>query len=208
MSRPDTAALVVVLCKPPGAPHCKTRLAAEVGAAGAETIYRRCLRTVAASAAATAEDVRFAVDGQPAAVAHEVGDLTPAADFVRQSPDPFATRQAREIHRAISDGYAKVVLVASDLPWPPSNAFGWVLRTLDDADVAVVPSADGGYSLLGTRCTLAELERVPMSSSSTLDSLMSALEGSGRTVTLAPFRVADIDTAADVPDDLVGGRRA
>jgi glycosyltransferase A (GT-A) superfamily protein (DUF2064 family) len=111
-----SAVLLVLLCRPPGSPNSKTRLAADVGTERARQLYERCLDAVLASASEVAVDLRVAVAGPPLALATWCARHTPEAELVRQRGGTFAERQRNELRRGLADGYARVAVMASDLP--------------------------------------------------------------------------------------------
>jgi glycosyltransferase A (GT-A) superfamily protein (DUF2064 family) len=210
--------LIVVLCKPPGAEDCKTRLAAGVGRRAASALYERCLGNVLRTATTADGAVRLSVAGRPLELAPLARSAAPEADLVRQLRDSFAERQRHEIDRGLADGYRTVILVASDLVGLSVDILRWARAVTVAGEVAVVPSPDGGYSVLGTSAPLPELAQTPMSSDRTLSALVDAVVAAGRRVRVADFFVADVDELADLeryaPDALAavarpgdGGRR-
>ena len=197
--------LVVVLCKPPAATDCKTRLAADVGRVQAGRIYTRCLEAVLGAAARSGAAVRLAVAGPPLALAGIAAGHAPEAELVRQVGATFAARQRHEIDRGLFDRHRPVAIMASDLAEPPDQAIGWALAAADPAAarpgetaVAIVPAPDGGYSILAAGGPLPELAGVPMSSDRTLEHLRAALRRHGRRVAVAERPLADIDDGADL----------
>lgn len=191
-------ALVVVLCRPPWSSDCKTRLAADIGRAAATAIYERCLSEALRSAVATGAAVRISVAGRPIAMAGIADVHAPEADIVRQIDAVFAQRQRHEIDRGLNDGRRPVALLASDVAEPPGRFLCWALATAVDGVVAIVPSHDGGYSILASSAPLPEMDAVPMSSGRTLDLLRSTLHRHGRKVVLSPQSLPDVDVATDL----------
>jgi glycosyltransferase A (GT-A) superfamily protein (DUF2064 family) len=193
--------LVVVLCRPPDSPDSKTRLALEVGRENATAYYVSCLQAVLGTLGRVDVDLRLAVAGNPIALAALASDLAPTAELVRQVGKTFAERQAHEIARGLADGHGVVVLCASDLPRLPIEAVTWALEVADRGDVGMVPSHDGGYSLLSTSRPLPGLAEVPMSMSDTgaqLARLLQPTLAPGRRVVCADLTVRDLDVLADL----------
>lgn len=190
--------LAVVLCRPPGAPDSKTRLAREVGRQRADAYYLGCLRAVVGTLAATGADLRFAVAGRPLALAAVCAEQAPDADLVRQVGDTFAERQAHEIARGLADRYEQVVLCASDLPELPAAAVEWAVAAARRGELGLVPSHDGGYSLLSSSRPVPELSAVPMSRPDTADRLAATLAPAGHRVAVADFAVRDLDVLEDL----------
>jgi glycosyltransferase A (GT-A) superfamily protein (DUF2064 family) len=145
-------------------------------------------------------DMRIAVAGPPQSLEPYAGRCAPGAELTEQTGASFAARQAREIRRGLTEGYRTVILLASDLPDLSADAVCWTVHAARDGHVAIVPAADGGYSLLGSGTALPELERVPMSRADTASALAATVHEKGRSVLVAPFTVADLDEPDDVPD--------
>lgn len=196
--------LVVVLCRPPSAPDCKTRLAREVGRARAQQLYRRCVQHVLTVLQRLPVSVRLAVAGDPVALAplcQEIGARD--VELVRQVGATFQQRQAHEISRALHDGHAAVALCASDLLELDERPVTWALAQAGAGRVGVVPSHDGGYSLLTSSVALPELVGVEMSTERTGTALVRVLAAAGHDVSVAPFEVPDLDVAADLPAEVI-----
>lgn len=196
--------VVVVLCRPPSAPDCKTRLAREVGPARAQQLYRRCVRHVLTVLQRLPVSVRLAVAGDPLALAplcQEIGARD--VELVRQVGATFQERQAHEISRALHDGHAPVALCASDLLELDERPVTWALAQAVAGRVGVVPSHDGGYSLLTSSVALPELVGVEMSTERTGTALVRVLAAAGHDVSVAPFEVPDLDVAADLPAEVI-----
>jgi uncharacterized protein len=190
--------LVAVLCRSPHAPDCKTRLAAAVGRERAVRLYRACLVGVLRKVVALPVTVRAAVADAPAEVVELCREVAPEAEVAEQRGATFAERQRHEIARGLADGHELVALVASDLPFLDARAVSWAIAAAQAGAVAVVPSPDGGYSVLASSRDLPELAEVPMSRGDTGDMLVTALRAAGRTVRIAEFEVADLDDERDL----------
>jgi glycosyltransferase A (GT-A) superfamily protein (DUF2064 family) len=197
--------LVIVLCKPVSSAECKTRLAADIGRRGASRVYRWSLTTAVRAASATGAAIRLSVHGRPADLAELAREHAPEADLVRQIGPTFAARQRHEIDRGVTDGFRPVLLLASDVAESPTPHLTWAMGAMKENQVAIVPSRDGGYSVLAATEPVPELDEVPMSTGSTFDALCERVRGQGRRLAVCPDPLADIDVAADlerVPRDV------
>jgi glycosyltransferase A (GT-A) superfamily protein (DUF2064 family) len=190
--------LAVVLCRPPDAPDSKTRLASSIGRDSATEVYRRCLTHVLDVLRSLPVAVRLAVAGPPLALADLCVAAGVDAELVRQLELPFAARQAHELARGLADGHPVAFICASDLPSLRPAEVRWAVETAGGGRVAVVPSADGGYSLLASSRPLPELAEVPMSVPDTGEQLVAALHRAGHRPELAPFSVGDVDDLDDL----------
>jgi rSAM/selenodomain-associated transferase 1 len=99
---------------------------------------------------------------------------------------------------ALALGYRRVALVGADLPHLPAVRYGEAFDALAGADVAIGPSADGGYYLLAAARTTPHLfERVAWSTAAVFrQTLDRAAESGLRIATIEPCD--DVDTADDL----------
>ncbi|MGA6161421.1 TIGR04282 family arsenosugar biosynthesis glycosyltransferase [Amycolatopsis magusensis] len=191
--------LAVVLCKPPGAPNCKTRLVRDIGHRRAEQVYRECLEHVLTVLTGFGFPIRLAVDGAPLDLApHCARAGVRHGELVRQRGETFQERQAHELRRGLADGHDRVLLCASDLPDLARRVVVWAVESAEAGHVGIVPSPDGGYSLLSTPSPLPELTEVPMSTTGTGQALAATLRRAGHSVRVAPYQVRDVDVAEDL----------
>jgi rSAM/selenodomain-associated transferase 1 len=116
------------------------------------------------------------------------------ADLGERMGQAFATLFRR--------GYGSVVLLGSDLPVFPSRwlakAFSWLNQS--ENHVALGPSRDGGYYLIGMRQLIAEIfHGIAWSSDKVLAMTLERLNETGVKPRLLP-RWFDIDTLEDLRD--------
>ncbi|MGI8676662.1 MAG: TIGR04282 family arsenosugar biosynthesis glycosyltransferase [Nocardioidaceae bacterium] len=192
-------ALVVARAPVPG--QAKTRLAAAVGAVGAAEI-------AAAALLDTLEVVREL--GTPSVVAltgqlehcarrHEIQEALAAHGVIGQRGTGLGERLANA--HADAAGFAgadAVVQVGMDTPQLTADLLRGAITTLDGADAAMGPAADGGWWCLAVRnAALAHcLAAVPMSRPDTGVRTRAALERAGVRVARLP-ELSDVDTLAD-----------
>jgi glycosyltransferase A (GT-A) superfamily protein (DUF2064 family) len=91
-----------------------------------------------------------------------------------------------------------VIALDGDSPQLPSQILEHAFRLLDDADVVVGPTPDGGYYLIGATAPEAELfDKQRIGTGGALDSLLA-------TARMLRLKVAMTETGYDVdePDDL------
>lgn len=197
MSPSSEPVLLVLLCRPPGSPDSKTRLADDVGRDRATRLYEQCLDAVLAAGNEAAADLRVAVAGTPLALASWCARHAPEAELVRQRGTTFAERQRNELRRGLADGYARVAIMASDLPAIDTRTIEWALREGTE-DVRMVPAHDGGYCVLATNVDLPELTTVPMSRGDTRQRLVESLLENGKAVRVADVDVVNLNHGSDL----------
>jgi uncharacterized protein len=126
--------------------HVKTRLAKDIGEERALEIYRLLLQqtlNVAAGAEASKE-VWYSsyIENED-----EVNEKVHKKKL--QQGDNLGDRMKFAFNNAFSNGFEKVVIIGSDCPELTSELLNEAFRLLDQNDVVIGPSEDGGYYLLG-----------------------------------------------------------
>lgn len=114
--------------------------------------------------------------------------------------DVGARMEAAMLHALNERGYAKVLLLGSDIPDFPLRHICHAAESLSEYDVVINPTADGGYCLLGFRkeCFCSEIfQSMQWSTPSVYNDTMSWLMRAGYSVLELPAW-ADIDTYADM----------
>jgi rSAM/selenodomain-associated transferase 1 len=143
-----TGAQLVIFAKEPVPGQVKTRLAATIGDTAAAMIYHRML----------AQNVQRLKTGPWQA------SLSVAPDCAVQRPQMFppgpklrpqgggdlGARMWRVLAEARAD--APVVLVGSDIPGLAGRHVAAAFAALEDNDLVIGPSRDGGFYLIGARC--------------------------------------------------------
>src|SRR6185436_4929337 len=97
----------------------------------------------------------------------------------------------------VAAGAARVVMIGADAPHLPDSVIDGAFAALDDADVVLVPSVDGGYCLIGLREPLDVFSGVRMSTPNTLEDTIRRVERRGWSA-----RLLDASFDIDEPEDL------
>ena len=114
----------------------------------------------------------------------------------------LAARLENAFRWAAEQGYARTVITATDSPHLPCSVAARSLAALDDHEVAIGRTADGGYYLIGLRGVPDVLSGAPMSPSAEADALVARAAALGLKVAELP-PTFDVDTEADL--DLLRG---
>lgn len=100
---------------------------------------------------------------------------------------------------AFALGYARAAVVASDVPHLPPTRYADAFAALNSADVAIGPSADGGYYLLATARPIPRLfEGIAWSTETVCTTTLARAAELSLRVAVLPS-CDDVDTAADLP---------
>jgi rSAM/selenodomain-associated transferase 1 len=187
---------LLVFVRPPELGKVKTRLAATVGEQRALAIYERLLdhtRSVCRQAAA----------GKYIFYAGEVPLQDPwisiANQRLPQANGDLGARMEAAFETAFTSGCQKVVIIGSDCPLLEAGHLEEALSTLNDKDVVIGPSTDGGYYLLGMkRLHTALFRNRSWSTSTVFAEAMETIEALGLSVHVLEA-LTDVDEEKDLP---------
>lgn len=194
-------AVLLQFAKWPEPGRVKTRLIPALGIDGALSAHLQLTTSVLTQLAATELPLEFWWDRSLTAVPAAARELVHALDQravvqkVQQGPD----LGARMTH-ALGEGlgrYRKAIIVGSDCPSVDGRYVQQAIDALDDADVVLGPSDDGGYVLIGARSVEpGMLDQVVWGSSQVMAQTLARLAASGLSSTLLEPRW-DVDEPED-----------
>jgi hypothetical protein len=189
---------LLVIAKQPAAGQTKTRLTPPLTAEQAAALYE-CFLADTLSLVRCVRDVDRMILYLPGEAQAYFANLAPDFGLLLQEGAGLGERLDNALARCLRCGYERVVIMNSDGPTLPLVCLERAFEALrDGSDVALGPSADGGYYLIGARRPVSRLLReVRMSTPKVLaDTLVLAAE-EGLRVTLLPTWY-DVDEAADL----------
>ncbi len=123
----------------------------------------------------------------------------PAAKaFFPQTGAGLGEKMHHAICRVLSQGYDRVVLTGTDLPQMTASHLKSGFAALEQADIAIGPTPDGGYYLIGMKQPHAHPFRVGDYGGSTVyENTIHTISDAGLTVSQALI-CADVDTPEDL----------
>jgi len=184
------------MAKAPRVGHVKTRLAAILPADAVVDLYRCLIEDTLDLARSVSTDALAIVC--PAPDVTDLASWLPAIEIVGQQGDGLAAGLVSAFRSFIGRGYRRVVALDGDSPQLPPDTLENAFRLLDGADVVVGPTIDGGYYLVGSTSSQADLfDTQRMGTVSALDSLMASARGLGLRVALTETGY-DVDEAEDL----------
>ncbi|MES0873433.1 TIGR04282 family arsenosugar biosynthesis glycosyltransferase [Sinimarinibacterium thermocellulolyticum] len=189
----------IVFAKAPQPGLVKTRLIPALGAEGAARLAARMLRhTVTQALAANAGAVELCVAPEPdAPIWRPYHAHAWRVDWRSQGEGDLGVRLARAARRAIDAG-EPVLLIGTDCPALDAIRLREAARRLARHDAVIVPSADGGYVLLGLRRFHDSLfHAMAWSTDRVACETLKRLRALGWSVARRPG-LRDIDTPADL----------
>jgi uncharacterized protein len=188
---------ICMMLKSPDVGEAKTRLARGVDAAQARAIYRALVEHQAAE---IPPGWRVTVCFAPAHAGEEMKiwlapQLPEGTRFVPQCDGDLGRRIATAVRAEDAYGSERVYLIGGDCPGLTRDYLYEADRALSDNDVVIGPAADGGYVLLGLKCSHEALFRdIAWSTPFVLDQTIAAARGQTLSVRLLRPLV-DIDDA-------------
>jgi len=140
--------VVVVFLRAPEKGRVKTRLARDIGDEKALALYKIFVQTTLSAVEKSGLDhiiCFFPAAGQ--AMVEEW--LGPDHVYMPQAGDDLGQRMGNAMSRMFDKGAKKVVLTGTDIPDISARHILAALKLLDQNDVVIGPSIDGGYWLIG-----------------------------------------------------------
>lgn len=190
-----------MIAKAPRPGLAKTRLGSTIGHERAAALYRAFLQDLSARFSGSAYEPGWYVT--PPDAAPEMSGLIGKNTRMLFQGEGDLTERQRELFRvAAGRGEDRVVLVASDSPQLTVETVAGAFLSLQDNDLVVGPTYDGGYYLIGMRNPSKTLDHgvlggVPMSTGTELEDLISGARSRGLSVgRLAP--IFDVDVEEDL----------
>jgi rSAM/selenodomain-associated transferase 1 len=142
---------VVIFAKAPLPGLAKTRLIPSLGAEGAASLAQRMLHhTLTQAVAAAVGPVELCVDPAPQDAVWQSLPVPAAVVWSDQGEGDLGSRMARATRRVTAAG-EPILLIGTDCPALDAARLRTAAAALQQADATMIPTADGGYVLLGLK---------------------------------------------------------
>jgi len=189
--------VLIVVAKAPRPGHVKTRLATSLAPEAIVALYR-CLIEDTLELARTLPDTRVAVVCPSADVDELRAWLGTSVEIVAQKGHGLAAALDSTFRAFLADGVDRVVIFNGDSPHLPPAELERAFTLLDQCDLVVGPTTDGGFYLVGGRVAHPGLfEASRMGTQTALEALLARAGELGLAVRMTvPWY--DVDE----PDDL------
>ena len=140
---------VIVFAKNPVPNQVKTRLVPSISAEQSAALYTAFLTDWCETLSKLAEVDLVITYTPPEAQADLQALIGHDAIYIPQIGTGLGERLTSATQWAEEHGYTKILLVGSDSPTLPISYISQALTLLDSRDIAIGPSTDGGYYLIG-----------------------------------------------------------
>jgi rSAM/selenodomain-associated transferase 1 len=187
----------------------KTRLAAEIGPEHAALFHRVCLETLLRRFSRIAD--RRILAFTPAGRATDFACIVPPGwQLAPQTSDDLGRRIEHYFTSAFVAGASRVILIGSDSPTLPEPVIVEAFDSLNEHDVVLGPTDDGGYYLIGLSRLVPRLfDDIDWSTPAVWSQTLDRLHSIDQSHHVLPPRY-DVDTPADLArlrDELAGDPR-
>jgi len=187
---------LVIMAKAARRDHVKTRLAGSLSADEVIELYK-CLveDTVQLTRSVTADSLAIVC---PSSDVSDLSAWLPEIEIVAQEGEGLAAALVSAFRVFIGRGYRRVVALDGDSPQIPRDTLEQAFRLLNNADVVLGPTIDGGYYLVGATALRAELfDHHRMGTGGALDSLLANARTLNLTTALTE-PAYDVDEKSDL----------
>ena len=140
---------VICFTRVPKAGQTKTRLMPYLSGAQCAELHWAFLRDLSRIYASLDADLFVAHTPDPDWA--QLKEVFPTARFFPQEGADLGAKMNHALNLALSLGYEKCILTGSDLPLMTVSHLKSGFDALDNADVTLGPTSDGGYYLVGTK---------------------------------------------------------
>jgi hypothetical protein len=191
--------VLILFVKEPRPGAAKTRLTPALSAADAAEVYRILAEEEIRNTVPRPGEYTRLFFFDPSSSPGAMSEWLPDETLVPQRGDDLGARMSaafdETFHRA---GARRAAVIGTDVPWVTRALIVDAFAVLDDHDVALGPTADGGYYLLAMDRPRPELFRgVAWSTPSVLASTVERAGALGLRVRMLP-ELPDIDTIDDL----------
>lgn len=122
----------------------------------------------------------------------------PPAGYIPQKGKDLGEKMYRAIKKVMDLGYESVILTGTDLPMMTTDHLESGFTALEEHDISIGPTSDGGYYLIGMKTLNRDVFRVEgYGGSSVLENTVAAAKNAGLTVGFA-MPCDDVDTPEDL----------
>jgi glycosyltransferase A (GT-A) superfamily protein (DUF2064 family) len=137
----------------------------------------------------------------------DLSAIVGAGEHIAQEGDDLGERMRRCFAQMLAGGARRVVMIGADAPHLGDAAISAAFALLADHDAVLVPTADGGYCLLGLRAAHDVFSGIPMGTTAVFERTRRRLDALGLRWGALPasFDVDTLDDVAELGRCLAGG---
>jgi rSAM/selenodomain-associated transferase 1 len=190
---------LIVFLRYPEKGKVKTRLAATTSEDFAQQWYRKCVDKIISEIDKTPNietNIFYSIIKEKEKVIKWLGNKYIYYD---QKGSDLGARMQNAFFKVFANNSGKAIIIGTDIPDLNHNILSDAFELLDNNDIVLGPSVDGGYYLLGmNRLHNSLFEGIEFSTATVLSETISKIDKLGLTFSMLP-KLQDID----IEDDLV-----
>ncbi len=191
--------LVILFCRYPVPGRVKTRLIPALGPVGAANLHRELteaiFETLSKARIQMGFDIQVRFDGGSSKKMSQWLGLEHV--YEKQGWGDLGRRMNGAFQDAFLRGYQRVILVGSDIPDMKNGHVREAFHALEDSDLVLAPSTDGGYWLVGLKRPTDIFRISDWGSQNVLEKTMGQAKAHGLSIQqIEPL--TDIDTIEDL----------
>lgn len=115
-----------------------------------------------------------------------------------QVGDDLGGRMAHAFQSALGSPYQSAIIIGTDIPGITASLITTASKSLQDHDMVLGPTVDGGYYLIGLRAPVPELfEHIPWSTDTVFSLTQEKAKAMGLSLKILPM-LPDLDTIEDL----------
>lgn len=190
----DTA--LVIVARAPQKGKTKTRLAATIGPTATLSLYQAFLTDLAQRFIEQPYQLHWTytpAEVDFCAIIEQLVPGLPAGNAFPQVGDDLGSRLHHAFRTTHEHGFQKTILIGSDTPHITTEIITQAEQALEQSDIVLGPSEDGGYYLIAMRAPYDLFSEIPMSTPYVFQMTMRRAAQLGMTVHL-------LETLLDVDD--------
>ncbi len=197
MKHPSRQSLILMV-RAPRDEGVKSRLAATLGSDFATDLYQRCAEHIVRETGQMHSPVEryvFYTSEEEDAVRRWLGRHF---HFVAQATGSLGKRLEHAFNTVFSQGAQRIIIIATDVPELTHDILDEAMSAMDNADLVIGPSCDGGYYLLGMKSLHPQLfSDIPWSTERVYEYTMLRIKAAGCSCHVLTV-LRDIDTEDDL----------
>ena len=198
---------LIVYLKSPEPGKVKTRLQPHYSPEEAASLYRGFIEDTVETVSSIGADRCWAAY-TPADARSGIEAIFPSDwNLAPQVGDDLGSRMLQSLNASIASGADKAILIGSDIPSLPGSHIASAISRLENADVVLGPTNDGGFYLIGIRSTLPDVfADVTWSTDNAFEQTAEGIRSKELMMSLIP-PWNDIDTPEDLDAEIITSRK-
>ncbi len=189
---------LIIFARYPQKGKVKTRLAKNIGDDHALKLYQLCLYNIIKEVQQIQNIERCIYISDKTDLEQMQNIIDGDFRFYSQSPGNLGLRMKNALSECLNRGSKKIIIIGTDVPDLSKSIIKDAFNKLDENEIVIGPSYDGGYYLLGSKFLHNELfEKIQWSTNMVFEHTLKIAQKLGLKIHTLPH-LHDIDTGKDL----------